>query len=186
MVSRTTFSWLQRALIACTLFFLCAVAAIFIAGLFLPGSVEVQRVVKLKLPQEELHPMLDDLERWREWTVWGDTDEPIILEYSDPSAGVGAWYSWQGDAIGAGRIEITASDPARGVWYDMTFSLEPYPMKGALRYLPSDEGTELEWSLRGELNGPLERALGPILKWRIGVDFDNNLKALTELIEESE
>jgi hypothetical protein len=68
----------------------------------------------------------------------------------------------------------------------MTFSLEPYPMKGALRYLPSDEGTELEWSLRGELNGPLERALGPILKWRIGVDFDNNLKALTELIEESE
>jgi hypothetical protein len=186
MVSRTTSSWPQRALIACTLFFLCAVAAIFIAGLFLPGSVEVQRVVKLKLPQEELHPMLDDLERWREWTVWGDTDEPIILEYSDPSAGVGAWYSWQGDAIGAGRIEITASDPARGVWYDMTFSLEPYPMKGALRYLPSDEGTELEWSLRGELNGPLERALGPILKWRIGVDFDNNLKALTELIEESE
>ena len=48
-------------------------------------------------------------------------------------------------------------------------------MRGALRYLPSDSGVLLEWSLRGELSGPMERALGPILAWRIGADDHGNL-----------
>jgi hypothetical protein len=186
MVSRSQLGILQRALTACTLLFLGTLAAIFIAGLFLPGHVEIQRVVKINASRARLHPLLHNLERWREWSTWGDTGAPIVLEDSDPSSGVGAWYSWRSDESGAGRIEITASDPTKGVWYDMTFDLDPDPMKGALRYLSDGEGLELEWSLRGELSGPLERALGPIIAWRVGADFDRNLAALSRLLDESQ
>jgi hypothetical protein len=185
MVINSQLGIMQRALIACMMLFLVTVAALFIAGLFLPDYIEVQRVVKVNASRERLHPLLHDLERWHEWTAWGEANEPIVLKYSDPSAGVGAWYSWRGEAIGAGRIEITASDPTKGVWYDMTFDLDPDPMKGALRYLSDGEDLELEWSLRGDLNGPLERALGPILAWRVEADFDKNLTALTKLLDES-
>lgn len=193
MVSGSQRGFLQRALIACTLLFLGTLASLFIAGLFLPGHVEIQRVVKINASRARLHPLLHNLERWREWSTWGDTGAPTVLEYSDPSSGVGAWYSWRSDKSGAGRIEITASDPTKGVWYDMTFDLDPDPMKGALRYLPEGEngqessggeGLELEWSLRGELSGPLERALGPIIAWRVGADFDKNLAGLAELLDE--
>ena len=186
MVSRPQLGILQRALIACAVLFLGTLATLFIAGLFLPDYVEVQRVVKLNASRERLHPLLHDLERWREWITWDETDTPVVLEYSAPSSGVGAWYSWRGDEIGAGRIELTASDPTKGVWYDMTFDLDPDPMKGALRYLSGGEDLELEWSLRGELSGPLERALGPVLAWRVGADFDKNLAALSKLLDESQ
>ena len=59
-------------------------------------------------------------------------------------------------------------------------------MKGAIRYLPSERGVQLEWSLRGELNGPLERSLGPILAWRIGSDFDDNLASLAARLTEAD
>ncbi len=191
MVNRSQLGILHRALIACTLLFLGTVAAIFIAGLFLPDHVEIQRVVKINASRERLHPLLHNLERWREWNAWGDTDGPIVLQYSDPSSGVGAWHSWRSDESGAGRIEITASDPTKGVWYDMTFDLDPDPMRGALRYLPEGDDAEgevleLEWSLRGQLSGPLERALGPVIAWRVGADFDKNLATLSRLLDESQ
>ena len=186
MVNSGFQSIVQRALKACVLLFLGAVCALFIAGLFLPDHIEVQRVVELDADKERVHPLLVDLERWREWTIWSERDETIIHEHSDPSAGVGAWYLWRGEAVGAGRIELTAADPERGVWYDMTFDIDPDAMKGALRYLPSEGGVKLEWSLRGELSGPLERSLGPILAWRIGSDFDENLASLATLLAEAD
>lgn len=186
MVSKGLQSLIQRALIACVLLFLGTVCALFIAGLFLPDHLEVQRIIELDADKERVHPLLVDLERWREWTVWAAQDETLVHEYSDPSAGVGAWYLWRGETIGAGRIELTAADPERGVWYDMTFDIDPDAMKGALRYLPSERGVKLEWSLRGELSGPLERSLGSILAWRIGSDFDDNLASLAERLTEAD
>ncbi len=179
------FGVLQRALLACTALFVGTLALIFLAGLFLPDHFEVQRTREITAKRARLHSLVNDLERWREWTSLGEKGDAIVLEYSDPSSGVGAWYSWRGENVSSGRIQITASDPAKGVWYDMSFAHEPYPMKGALRYLAAGEGLELEWSLRGELSGPLERALGPIIAWRAGADFDKNLAALEELLSHS-
>ena len=184
MVSLSKLGVLQKALFACAALFLGTLALLFLAGLFLPDHFEVQRTREIKADNARLHSLVNDLERWREWTSWGDGDEAIVLEYSDPSSGVGAWYSWRGDKVSSGRIQITASDPSKGVWYDMTFAYEPHPMKGALRYLTAEEGLELEWSLRGELGGPLERALGPIIAWRAGADFDKSLSVLAELLSQ--
>ena len=185
MVSKRWVRWGQRSLAVCTIFFLGTVSLVFLAGLFLPGHFEVQRTLTLNATRAQVHPLLVDLERWYEWTTWSATDETIVHEYSDPSDGVGAWYLWRGEDVGAGRIEITAADVELGVWYDMTFDLDPTPMKGALRYLPSDSDVLLEWSLRGELSGPMERALGPILAWRIGADFEESLDALERLLANS-
>lgn len=186
MVSPKITRWLQRSLRLCAFLFLGTVTLVFLAGLFLPDHFEVKRVVVIDTSPEIVHPHLVDLERWRDWTTWSQTDETLVHEYSDPSVGPGAWYLWRGDKIGAGRIEITAADVERGVWYDMTFDLDPNPMRGALRYLPSEEGVLLEWSLRGELHGPMERAVGPIIAWRIGADFERNLAGLKHATSHSD
>jgi len=180
MVGQGLTRWLQRSLTVCVGLFFATVALVFLLGLILPGHFEVQRTVKIDATPERIHPLIVDLERWREWTAWSEDDGDLVHEYSDSSAGVGAWHIWRGPDSRAGRIEITAADIERGVWYDMTFDLDPDPMRGALRYLPSKEGALLEWSLRGELMGPMERALGPVFAWRMGADFDASLSSLTE------
>jgi len=182
MVSQQLARWPQRSLAICAVLFFGTVALIFLAGLFMPDHFEVQRSVAINASSDRLHPLLADLERWRDWTTWSAKDETLVHEYSDPSTGVGAWYLWRGEDVGAGRIEITAADIERGVWYDMTFDLDPDPMKGALRYLPSDSGVLLEWSLRGKLDGPLERALGPVLSWSFANDFDESLVSLSQML----
>jgi hypothetical protein len=185
MVNHKLARWAQRSLSISAVLFLGTVALVFLAGLFLPDHFEVQRTLTIDATRERIHPHLIDLANWREWTPWEKTDATLVHEYSDPSSGVGAWHLWRGEDVGAGRIEITAADVERGVWYDMSFDLDPDPMRGALRYLPSDTGVLLEWSLRGELNGPLERAIGPILTWRADAEFEECLAALARLIADS-
>ena len=186
MVGTNLTQWLRRSLTICTLLFLGTVALVFTAGLFLPDHFEVQQSFTMHAQPERIHPHLVDLARWREWTPWEGTDDTLVHEYSDPSSGVGAWHLWRGDGVGSGRIEITSASVERGVWYDMTFDLDPDPMRGALRYLPSDSGTLLEWSLRGDLEGPLERALGPILSWRADAEFAESMSALAQVIARSD
>ena len=171
--------WLQRALTVCVFLFFGTVAGVFLLGLVLPPQFEVQRSLKLDTSRERLHPFISDLRSWEDWTAWSDRE--LVHEYSEPSAGVGAWHVWRESDAGAGRIEITAAGVEEGVWYDMTFDRDTEPMRGAFRYLPSENGVQIEWSLRGQLGGPLERALGPIYSWRIGADFDASLKLLGDL-----
>ena len=180
MVEQGITRWLQRALKACVLLFFGTVALVFLLGLLLPDHFEVRRTLTIEASREELHPLITDLKRWREWTAWSDDDRELVHEYSDPSADVGAWHVWREGDAGAGRIELTASDLPKGVWYDMTFERDTEPTRGALRYLPADDGVMIEWSLRGELGGPMERALGPVFSWRIGADFDASLAKLAE------
>jgi len=180
MVEQGLTGWLQRALRVCVLLFFGTVALVFLLGLVLPDHFEVRRTLKVESAREELHPLISDLKRWSEWTAWSDTDSGLVHEYSDPSDGVGAWHIWREDGTGAGRIEVTASDLQKGVWYDMTFDRDTEPTRGALRYLPAEGGVLIEWSLRGELGGPMERALGPVFAWRIGADFDASLARLAE------
>ena len=186
MVSQGITHWLQRALFVCVVLFIGTVAILFLLGLTLPDHFEVQRTAQIQTSRARLHPLITDLKRWSEWTDWGEDGGDLIHEYSDPSTGVGAWHRWQGAASRAGIIVLTTADVERGVWYDIRFAHDPAPMKGALRYLPSESGVLLEWSVRGDLDGAMERALGPVFAWRMGADFDASLASLTKAAERSD
>jgi len=133
---------------------------------------------------EVVAPYLTDLRQWILWNPWDELEPTSIKEYSDPASGVGAWYTWRGQDVGSGRMEITAIRPTR-VDYALHFTA---PMDDhAVVYMelaPEGDGrTTVTWNIEGELNF-MGRAMDAIVGMdsMLGADFERGLAKLDQLL----
>ncbi|MDE2975835.1 MAG: SRPBCC family protein [Gemmatimonadota bacterium] len=84
--------------------------AFVLAGILLPGTVEVTRTVDIEATPEAVFPLLDDLEAWVEWTPWGAVESRL----EGPAAGAGARRVWDDPELGSGSLALVESRPPRG------------------------------------------------------------------------
>lgn len=138
-------------------------------------SFDFARSTTIGAPAAAIHPLLDDLRLWQDWSPWEGLDPDLRRTYSDPSAGVGASYAWEGGRkAGAGSMTITRSTPAE-VALDLVFR-KPFPARSTvvLTLLPEGvEQTRVTWRLYGESTGvagllarvvPTEKLIGKDLE----------------------
>ena len=135
---------------------LLAIPAIIVVFLIIvamqPSSYRVTRSLAISAPPDALFPHMNDLKKWEKWNPWGKADPNIKLTYSDPTAGVGANYSWAGNnEVGEGRATITESRPSESVKYKMEFFK---PMSGValaeFTFKPQGNQTEVTCTMSGE------------------------------------
>jgi uncharacterized protein YndB with AHSA1/START domain len=157
------------------LFALCALP--FVLGALLPQHYEVQRKVLIRAPAERVFPWIGDLARWPQWEPFSADDPTLVTTLGERTSGVGASQSWVGQAS-RGRLVFTASDPARGVEFDVVFTNGEHesPAHSWMLFTPVEggESVELSWGMRGELNMPIvggylalfadRRFLGPMME----------------------
>ena len=98
----------------CLLPILLLAVAVFVAGFFCPEHWEVEVHTTIDAAPEEIHPFIEDLRQWPEWTAWGDE---FSFTFEGAEKGVGAIATSTGGGSNV-RWEITASDPQKGVWFD--------------------------------------------------------------------
>ena len=149
-----------------------------------PTSYTVVRSQVVSGTPEVVAPYLPDLRQWILWNPWDELEPTSIKEYSDPASGVGAWYTWAGEDVGSGRMEITAITPTR-VDYALHFTA---PMDDhAVVYMelaPQGEGrTRVTWTIEGELSF-MGRAMVAIVGMdsMLGADFERGLAKLERLL----
>lgn len=108
--------------------------------------------------------------------------EPTATKtYSEPATGVGAWYAWQGEQTGSGRMEIISISPTR-VDYGLHFTA---PMEDTATvhfdFVPeSATRTSVTWSMEGEQSF-MGRVMGLFVSMdsMIGGDFEQGLLNLS-------
>jgi hypothetical protein len=138
-------------------------------------EVEARRT--LDAPPASVHPWLDAVGRWRSWAV---ADAALLEVGTGPVRGPGARLHWGPSRLGPGRLELTASDPARGVWFDVHLGDDRHPIRGVILLAPAAAGTEVTLICRGDVGpdplaklalpwakGELERGLASVLE-RLG------------------
>ena len=138
-----------------------------IVGFVLPAEVKVDRTVTMQVSPSDIHPLVNDLKMWNEWSAWNTKQYPEMkVEYGTTFAGVGGEMSWEGPEVGKGRMEITKSD-ASGIEYKVFFEEAPEPMIGSIKLAPEGTGTKVEWSSVGQVDfmgryfrGFIESAIG--------------------------
>lgn len=170
-------------------FVLCMLLALILllglGMLFMPDRYEVVREQTIEAEAATIHPYVEELRRWPDWCAWNSETMPsLVSTFSGSERGVDAVWSWTADE-GPGRMVVTASDPAKGVWFDLEFGEADRKMisKGVIQYAPAGEGrTKLTWTNRGELSG-LSKLMGPMLDSMMGPDFEAGLASLAELVE---
>lgn len=128
------------------------VAALVVVGLFLPRQWHAEQTVVINAGPEHIHPLVDDLKEWQSWGAWTKAMDPEVkYDYSAKAAGEGAWWSWDGPKMGRGKMTITKSDQATGVWVDEMINADEVNAKGSLTWTREGEGTKVKWVDEGTL-----------------------------------
>lgn len=176
---------MKRLLKVIGLLLVILIAVFVIAGLLMSKKFHVSRAVIIERPLEDIHPLVEDLERWPEWTPWQEGDPSIVTQLGDITRGVGATQSWSGES-GSGRLEITETSPSRGIAYKVWFEDDSYLCYSRIRYETDEGRTVVHWDFNGTADAPI---IGPYFAKMIesvtGTMFDQGLSNLKKLAEKS-
>ncbi len=161
------------------------VGVLAIAGLFLDPAWEVSRSVVIEAPADAIHPWIADLRRWPAWSPFEAEDPDMVSVHTGAERGVGARRDWTSEIVGNGWMEITAADPARGVWFDLQMQDMP-AFKGIFQYEPADGGTRVSWTDRGDMGGNvIFRWFGIAMDTMLGPKFEQGLATLKQQVEQT-
>ena len=172
MVRKVIFGIL--ALLGLTIVVVMAIAALQ------PDSYTVERSRTMAVAPEAIVPHVTDLREWAEWNPWAEIDPDAELDFSEPPAGEGAWYTWKGNEdMGSGKMTVTSVGEGR-VDYDLEF-IEPFESEAdvTIEWAPSGEGTKVTWSMEGHNDfGAKVAGLFVAFEKAIGRDFEDGLANL--------
>lgn len=153
-------------------------------GLALPSQFRVERSVTIAAPAEKVYLLIASPAEWKRWSVWNQRDPKMQMEYSGPSAGVGARWSWRSETEGNGAMEFTEAVAGERLAYRLSFPDMGMQSTGQLRIEPAGNGVRVSWSNEGQMNAnPVNRWFGLFMDRLVGPDFEaglNNLKRLAE------
>lgn len=151
-----------------------------------PDTLHVERSVLVQASPVDVWPYAVDLKNFVRWSPWEELDPNQVVEFSDPSAGVGAWYGWRGNTdVGSGRMTIKAVEEHRLVVEDLEF-LEPFENLAEVRIAlePEGDATRVTWSFDSPASLPVKVAcLFMDLDAMMGRDFEKGLGRLAALAE---
>ncbi len=135
------------------------VGLFLVVGLCLPRQFRVERSVTIQSPPEKIHAVVSNFREWPTWTAWNKERYPDMeMTYDGPEQGIGAKSHWKSESAGTGEMEITASDPAKGIAYDLAFDDGALKSHGGIDYAPAGGGTLVTWHAEGDLGfSPISR-----------------------------
>lgn len=108
--------WLKWCCGGCLGVFLLSAVLAFLGWRWardLPRDWTSEAQIEVAAPVAEVYPLVEDLQRWREWSAWNrDAHAEVERTYSGAERGVGARFEWTSeDTAGSGRLEIRAVGP---------------------------------------------------------------------------
>ncbi len=173
-------SQVNRVLKKVLLVILGVVTVLVVAGFVLPAHYAVSRTAFIKASADEIHDVVADLRSWSRWTVWNDQLDPTLeVEYSIGASPVGSSFTWTGDALGVGSLEIISAEEGRGIVYLLAFE-GGSPAEGVIQITQMKGGSEVLWNFSGVADPPLGPYMIGWIESMISNDFDSGLKNLQE------
>jgi hypothetical protein len=157
---------------------------VYVAGQ--PSHVHVERSKVVNATAQDIWPYLSDLKKFTAWSPWEGMDPNQKVEFSEPSSGVGAWYTWAGNKdVGKGKIQIVSAEEPTKVVESLEF-IEPFESKAEV-VLTSESvaagskvtsGFDTEMSFMGKAAGVFMN-----MDSTLGADFTRGLDKLAALAE---
>ena len=152
-------------------------ALLVLVSQLLPGAYHVERSVVIAAKPEAIHPWLNNLRKWPEWSAWTKAkDSTLEYSYEGPEEGVGAISKWEAKKLGQGQMKLVESDVARGVKFELSFEHGKYLSTGTLSYTWVEGGTKLVWGVDGSLSrNPVDRFFGLLMEKFMAPDLEEGL-----------
>lgn len=170
------------------LVFAVIVGAVLGVSWFQPDQFHYERSGIINASPGAIYPYLSDLHLGSEWSPYEKLDPQMKRTFKGAATEVGAIMEFEGnDEVGAGRMEIVATDPDRFVELELEF-FRPFKGVNRVRYVltPEPTGTRFTWIMTGK-NPFLSKIVCLFLNIEkmIGDQFEAGIKNLKDVVENS-
>jgi len=157
-----------------------ALLALVVVIALQPATFRVERSIDIAAPAPSVHALVNDFHAWRSWSPWEKLDPGMQRTFEGAPSGVGAKYAWQGNGeVGAGRMTIEHSDPARIV-VKLEF-LKPFEATNTatFTFTSTARGTHATWAMDGR-NNFVSKAFHLLMDMdkMVGGDFERGLRSI--------
>jgi uncharacterized protein YndB with AHSA1/START domain len=150
-----------------------------------PDHSHIERSKVVKATPADVYPQLNDMNHWVEWNPWRDYEPTAKVTVSENPAGKGAWYTWEGEETGRGKMTIIETVDNQKVVDSLEF-IEPFASKATVTFTlsPEGEGTRVVWAYDAEVDF-MGKAFGLFMDMdkMLGGDFDKGLNKLAPRAE---
>jgi uncharacterized protein YndB with AHSA1/START domain len=140
---------------------------------------EVEKSRRIEAPAERVWPHVREFENWPAWSPWLNAEPDCKLDYRADGRG----YTWKGEIVGSGEIEVLGEEPGRSLDLRLTF-LEPWKAtnRTSFRLDEGDGTTEVTWDMTGSLPFFLFWMKKMMSAW-VGTDYERGLAMLKDVVE---
>lgn len=138
----------------------------------------LEEKVQVDAQPAHVRAIVKDFKQWEPWSPWLSADPNCKVEYADD----GASYSWDGEVIGSGMMEVTReTDDA--IFYDLNF-FKPWKSQAdvAFHFKTKDGGTEVAWSMDSSLPFFMFFMKKMMVAW-VSADYRRGLAKLKDYAE---
>jgi hypothetical protein len=162
------------------------VAIVLVLAATKPDTIHVERKLVMQGTPADVFPYANDFRKFVTWIPWSELDPDMKIEYSDPSAGVGAWYTWVGnDDVGSGRMDLLSAEPTKVV-HELKF-IEPFENHSessvSMKAVGADQ-VEVTWAMDVDADfGTKIMCVFMDFDAMMGADFEKGLSKLQRLVE---
>ncbi len=161
-------------------------ACIIVVGIFIPRAYRFHKTIVIKADKKHIFNTIDNLSTWKIWSQWSPERDPTIaLTYSDETQGKESWMEWKGKKMGAGKMEISATDPYREIHIQSAFNKGLFKMEFTFTLEEiKEEHYAVKWTVSGlTKRGGFAKILGRMLPKMMGKDMEIALKLLQAYCE---
>jgi DNA gyrase inhibitor GyrI len=144
-----------------------------------PATFEIRRSLTMSVDRSTVFAKVRDLRGWRDWSPWLLHEPDARLAYSPHPDQKGGFYTWDGPAIGAGRLTHLRLDEPTRIDQRLEFK-RPFKAVSETWWEfaePADGGTAVTWCMRGRLPFLLRFLTGMVSRMT-GNDFELGLALL--------
>lgn len=150
-----------------------------------PDQFRVERSLVVNAPADSIRGYITDFHQWILWSPYEAKEPTMPRTYEGPSSGTGSVYSWKGEQVGSGRMEILDVRPEK-IMIKLDFSA-PFEAHNTAEFLlePQQNGTKVSWVMYGP-NNFMSKVMGVFFSMdlMVGKDFEKGLQNLSLLAAE--
>lgn len=163
---------------------LLLVVALAVLPLFLPKSMYVEEEYILDAPVEKVYSHFNDLRKFTKFDAWVQKDSTISLEFSSPSYGEEAYFSWESkdSELGNGSMTITETKPNEFIYYNVNFDDKEGNLTEVIFQRMDDDKTRVIWSFDSAEVGYPFQVYNLIMKGSVKANLKKGLENLNAIL----
>jgi uncharacterized protein YndB with AHSA1/START domain len=127
------------------------VAAVLLYAVTRPDTFSLQRSTVIAAPPEKVFVLISDLKAFNTWNPFALKEPTAKIQYEGATDGPGAAYSWQGRAMGSGRLEVVEVVAPTKVVMRLDFK-KPTQATHRVEFTLAPQGaqaTQVTWAMSG-------------------------------------